>query len=195
MKKYISTNFIQVIKNLFNKATSAVLFNGSIGDWFRTTIGVRQGCLLSPTLFNIFLERIMTDALEDHEGTVSSGGRIITNLCFADDIDGLAGEEEELANVVKRLDKASTAYSMEISAEKTKLMTNNTSGINTEIKVNGQKLEIVTSFKYLGSLITDEGSKPEILSRIAQATAALTRLKPVWNDKSISLSSKIRLMH
>ena len=84
---------------------------------------------------------------------------------------------------------------MEISAEKTKLMTNNTSGINTEVKVNGQKLDTVTSFKYLGSVITDEGSEPEILSRIAQTTAALTRFKPVWNDRSISLSSKIRLVH
>ncbi|WP_419598379.1 hypothetical protein, partial [Thiolapillus sp.] len=64
---------------------------------------------------------------------------------LADDIDGLAGEEEELANLVERLDKASTAYGMEISAEKTRLMTNNTSGINTEIKVNGQKLETVTT--------------------------------------------------
>ena len=64
----------------------------------------------------------------------------------------------------------------EISAEKTELMTNNTSGISTEIKVNGQKLETVTSFKYLGSVITDYGSKPEILSRTAQTTAALTRL-------------------
>ena len=72
---------------------------------------------------------------------------------------------------------------MEISAEKTKLMTNNTSGINTEIEVNGQMLETVTSFKYLSSVISDEGSKPEILSRIAQTTAALTRLKPVWIDK------------
>ena len=72
---------------------------------------------------------------------------------------------------------------MEISAEKTKLMTHNTSGINTEIKVSGQRLETVTSFKYLGSVITDEGFKPEILSRIAQTTAALTRLKPIWNDK------------
>ena len=52
---------------------------------------------------------------------------------------------------------------MEISAEKTKLMTNNTGGINTEIEVSGQKLETVTSFNYLGSIITDEGSKPEIL--------------------------------
>ena len=83
---------------------------------------------------------------------------------------------------------------MNISAEKTKLMTNNTSGINTVIKMNGKKLETVTSFKYLGSVITDKGSKPEILSRIAQTTAALTRLKPVWIDKSISLCFKIRLM-
>ena len=100
----------------------------------------------------------MTDALEDHEGTVSIGGKTITNLRFADYIDGLAGEEQELANLVERLDKVSTAYSMEISAEKTKLMTNNTSGINTEIKVNGQKLETVTGFKYLGSVLSNEDS-------------------------------------
>ena len=142
VKKYnISANLIQVIKNLYNKATRAVFFNGRIGDWFRPTVEVRQGCLLATILFNIFLQRIMTDALQDHEGTVSIGGRTITNLRFADDIDGLAGEEGELANLVERLDKASTAYGMEISAEKTKLMTNNTSGINTEIKVNRQKLE------------------------------------------------------
>ena len=63
-------------------------------------------------------------------------------------------------------------------------MTNNTSGINKEFKVNGQKLETVTSFKYLGSFVSDDGSKPEILSRIAQTTAALTRLKLLWNDRS-----------
>ena len=107
----------------------------------------------------------MIDALEDHEGTVSIGGRIITNLCFADDINGLAGQEEELAKLVERLDKVSTAYGMEISTEKTKLITINTSGIKTEIKVNGQKFETVTNFKYLGSVITDEGSNPVVLSR------------------------------
>ena len=127
----------------------------------------RDICLLSSTLCNKFPERIKTDASEDHEGTVSIGGRTITNLCFVDDINGIAGEEEELAKLVVSLDKASTAHGMEISAEKTKLMTNNTSGINTEITVNGKKLETVTSFKYLGSFITDEVSKPEILSRIA----------------------------
>ena len=86
-----------------------------------------------------------------------------TSALLMNDIDGLAGEEEELANLVEHLNKASTAYGMEISAEKTKLVINNTSSINTEIEVNGQKLEKVTSFKYLGSVINDEGSKPEIL--------------------------------
>ena len=76
--------------------------------------------------------------------------RTITNPHFADDIDGLAVEEEVLANLVERLYKASTAYGMEISEENIKLMRNNTGGINTEIKVNGQKLETVTRFKYLG---------------------------------------------
>ena len=97
----------------------------------------------------------MTDALEDHEGTVSFRGRTITSLRFADDIDGLAGEEEEMTNLVERLDKTSTAYGMETSAEKTKLMTNNTSGISTKINLNGQELETVTNFKYLDSVITD----------------------------------------
>ena len=137
----------------------------------------------------------MTDTLGNHQCTVSIGGRTITNLRFADDIDGLAGDEQELANLVERLEKTSTSYGMEISAEKTKLITNNTQGIGTEVKVNGQRLETVKSFRYLGSIITDEGSKPEILARIGQTTAAaLTRLKPLWNDRNITVSSKIRLM-
>ena len=98
-------------------------------------------------------------------------------------------QEKDIASFRRQLKSR-----MENSAEKTKPMTNNTSGINKEIRVNGQELETVTSFKYLGSVITDEGSKSEILSRIEQTTAALTRLKLVWNDKNISLSSKTRLM-
>ena len=75
MKKHnISNNLIRVIRNLYDKATSAVFFNSSIGDWFRTTVGVRKGCLLSPTLLKIFLERIMADAIEDRGGTVSIEG-------------------------------------------------------------------------------------------------------------------------
>ena len=73
MLKYnISANLVRTIEHLYDKATSAVQMNGSIGEWFETTVGVRQGCLLSLTLFNIFLERIMSDALEEHDGMVSA---------------------------------------------------------------------------------------------------------------------------
>ena len=75
----------------------------------------------------------MTGAVQDYEGTVSIGGRTTTSLGFADDIDGLAGEEEELAKLVERLDKASIAYGMEISTEKSQVVTNNTSDINTDM--------------------------------------------------------------
>ncbi|XP_072025056.1 uncharacterized protein [Amphiura filiformis] len=83
---------------------------------------------------------------------------------------------------------------MEISAEKTKLMTNNHSGISGAVEISKQRLGTVTSFKYLGAMISDEGSKPEVLSRIAQTTGAMAKLKPLWNDKNISLGSKIKLM-
>ena len=136
----IKAKLIQVIENLYNKATGAGYLNGDVGDWSRATVGVRQGSLLSPTLFNIFLERTITDALEDHQGTVSIGGRTITNLRFADDIDGLALKEEELASLVDRLDTTSAAFGMEISGEKTKLMTNNANGISIDIRINGEKL-------------------------------------------------------
>ena len=115
MKYNIRANLIRVMKHLYDKFTSVVLFNSSKGDLFRTTIGVRQGCLLSPTLCNIFLERIVTDALEQNEGTVNIWGRADSNSRFSYDIDGLAWEEEALAKLVESLDKASTAYGMEIS--------------------------------------------------------------------------------
>ena len=167
MRKYnINASIIRAIENLYDKAQSAVLFNGSTGEWFRTTVGVRQGCLLSSTLFNIFLERIMCEALDDHEGSVSIGGRRITNFHFAADIVVNEEEEEEAGILIDRLDRSTTRYKMEIGPDKTKVMTNNPNGFQKEMK--GQRLEVVENFKYLGAIISNEGSKPEILSRIAQ---------------------------
>ena len=121
----------------------------------------------------------MNDAQENHKGTVSIGDRTITNLRFADDIDGLKGKEKELAALVDHLDKISSAFGMEISAEKSKLMTNNTDSIGIDIRVNGRKLNEVNSFKYMGAVVIDQGSTPELLSRIAQTTTTLARLKTI----------------
>ena len=195
MRKYnINASIIQVIENLYGKAQSAVLFNDSTGEWLRTTVEARQGCQLSPTLFNIFLERIMCEAFDDHECSVSIGGRLITNFRFADDIVVNAEGEEETGVLVDQLDTTTTRYTMEIGPDKTKVMINNPNGFQREIKIKGQRLEEVENFKYLGAIISKEGSKPEILSRIAQTTAALSRLKIIWRDKNISLASKVKLM-
>ena len=185
----------------------ACTFQEPIGGKFASLIGLRDEDMdintmittyntavtdtASEILFNIFLEQIMSDALEEHAGKVSIGGRNITNLRFADDIHALAEEEQVLEALVESLDKTGTRYKMEISAEKTKLTINNANGIQREIKVKEQKLDTVTSFKYLGAIVSDSGSKLEILSRIAQATAALTNMKPIWRDNNVSLGSKV----
>ena len=93
---YINLKLIESIQNLYSIAESAIYFDRKVGEWFQTTMVVRQGILLSPTLFKIMLEQIMNDVLYAHIGTVNIGGRIITNLRLADDIDGLIGSESEL---------------------------------------------------------------------------------------------------
>ena len=87
--------------------------------------------------FSIFLERIMSDALEEHDRKVSIGARNITNMQFADDIYALAEEEQKLEALIESLDKTCTKYKMRISAEKAKLMTNSADDIQREIKVQG----------------------------------------------------------
>ena len=115
-------------------------------------------------LSNICLELIMPDALEEHDNKVSIGGRNITSLRFADNIDALAEEEQELEALLKSFDKTCTSYKMEISAEKTKLMTNSADGIQRQIKKKGQTLGTVTSFKYFGAVVVSvDGSKTENL--------------------------------
>ena len=123
-KYNINASIIRAIEHMYDNAQSAVLFNGSTGECFRTTVGVRQGCLLSPTLFNIFLERIMCEALDDHEGIVSIGVRLITDFRFAYAI--VVNTEEETGVLVDRLDTTTTRYKMEIGPDK--VMTNNPNG-------------------------------------------------------------------
>ena len=101
MKKFnISQKLIYTIQQLYTKATSAVLAKDTIGKWFHVSVGLNQGCLPSPTLFKIILEQIKSIAQDYTTSPVSMGGRTITNLHFADDIDGLAGKEEKEARQI-----------------------------------------------------------------------------------------------
>lgn len=84
---------------LCEHTNSTVLMNNSLGDFFKMTVGVRHGCLLSPVLFNVYLENIMQDAVSDFNAPISIGGRPLCNLCFTDDIDLMGGSEAELQDV------------------------------------------------------------------------------------------------
>ena len=137
------------------------------------------------------------DALENHIGTVNIGGKIITNFFytrFTDDIDGLAGSESKLSNLIKKIDSTSRKYGMEINAMKTQIMTNSEGNFTSEIKINNDTLKIVEKFKYLGAIIDDKGSKSEIIAITGQTITALSKLNVIWYDKSLQLNLKIRLM-
>ena len=132
----------------------------------------------------------MDDALENHESTITINGGPIKKLRFADDIDGLAGSENELADLISRLDRSSRAYGMLISVKKEKAKDHgkyNPNGLSKEIKLNNTTLEAVNQFKYLGSIITHEGSRAEVRSRTSQAQSARAKLKTIWRDNNISL--------
>ena len=98
----------------------------------------------------------MSNVLEEHDENVSIGGRTITSLRFADDIDALTEKEQELEALLESLDKTCTMYKTGISAEK-KIMTNSANGNQREINIRSL-LETVTMFKYLGGIVSDEGS-------------------------------------
>ena len=113
-----------MITSLYQNSTSAMLFNSIQGQMFKTTVCVIQGCLLSPVLFNLFLEEIMAGIRDKHISTISIGGRNLSNIRFADDIDLIAGSNDELQIHTNKLSNSAIRYGMQISAEKSKIMIN-----------------------------------------------------------------------
>ena len=189
----IQKDLIDSIKALYDHASSAVLLNQQVGEAFRTTVGVRQGCLLSPTLFNLFLEKIMQETLHDHTTTISIGGRPICNLRFADDIDLMAGNNAEIQDLTNKLSERASAYGMEISTSKSKVMKNSTDSSPVIVTMAGEQLEEVRSFKYLGATLSKDGTcTEEIRARLTSALAAMTRLSRVWKSP-INFKTKFRL--
>ena len=179
MRNYnFDKDLIQVIQALYANSNSAVLRNNQLGELFRTTVGVCQGCQLLPVLFNIFLENIMQETFQDFNTTIYNCGRPIYNLCFADDINLMGGSENELQDLTTRLEEKARTYGMEVSSEKSKILVNST----------------VDSFKYLGSTLSKDGtSTNEIKIRIAVAMSAMPRLIIIWKSRDISFQTKLKL--
>uniref|UniRef100_A0A3B1JXQ2 ribonuclease H n=1 Tax=Astyanax mexicanus TaxID=7994 RepID=A0A3B1JXQ2_ASTMX len=192
----IEEGVVQMIQTLYHNASSAVLLNSQVGEFFRTTVGVRQGCLLSPVLFNLYLENIMREALEGHQTSISIGGRPVCNLHFADDIDLMGGSNQELQSLTDKLAGRAGAYGMEVSTDKSKVMVNSINNIcSANITMNGQQLDEVDTFKYLGSILSQDGRcTAEIKIRITITTSAMAGLRKTWQSKELSFNTKLKLI-
>jgi len=184
-----------LIQNLYGQAVSAVRVGADISDWFRQTVGVRQGCVLSPDLFNLFLEHVLGEALEAYRGGALINGRRVSNLCFADDIDLMGETVDEAQDVLHAVHQSSQRYGLEISKNKTKVLLVAKEPRQITIAIDSEKLEQVSHFKYLGTEVTEQNrTTTDLRCRTAQALAACSNLQVIWRNTAISLKTKLRLL-
>ena len=183
---------VQLLSSLYKNQKACVRIAGVLSDWFSIQKGVRQGCILSPYLFNIVSETVMRKALEDYRGGVVIGGRKITNLRYADDIVLLASSVAELQDLVDRVSSAGKEYNLQINATKTKTMALN--GDPIDINIDGVTIEQVHKFPYLGSMITDD-ARPEadLKQRLAIGSTIMAKLNPLWKSHALTIKTKINL--
>ena len=124
-------------------------------DWFQIGKGVHQGCILSPSLFNLYAKYIMRNSgLEEAQAGIKVAGRNINNLRYADDTTLMAESEEELKSLLMKLKEESEKVGLKLSIQKTKIMA---SRPITSWKIDGEIVETVTDFVFLGSKITAHG--------------------------------------
>ena len=189
---------INIIRDLYSKAKSCIRVNNNLTDWLETTIGVWQGCLLSPDLFNLFLENILAEAFEDCKKLgINVDGYKLKDLRFADDIALIAHSENDLQTLIERVHDVSKKYGMEISIPGTKAMIfSHEDQLQVNIKLDDTSLDQVNQFKYLGVTLTPSNdSTSEIKSRLLLVSTALGKLHKVWSDKDITLFTKLRLLN
>ena len=185
-------HLVNLLANLYKSQRASVRIAGVMSEWFSIRKGVRQGCVLSPYLFNIVSETVMRKALEGFQGGISIGGRKISNLRYADDIVLLASSIEELQELVSRISRIGKEYNLLINSSKTKAMA--LKGESVSIQIDGAEIEQVHKFPYLGSVITDDAmSEADFKHRLALGTAVMAKLKPLWNSHALTLKSKITM--
>ena len=183
---------IVLLQKLYTKQEATIRTEFGETDTINIGKGVRQGCILSPLLFNIYAENIMREALEDWDGGISIGGRMITNLRYADDTTLIAETKYDLIAIMERVKLASEKAGLYLNVGKTKVMMSEDQG---EMVVDGKHIEVVSHFIFLGSLITKDGfCEKEIRRRLAMGRSAMGGLTKIWKDRGITLRTKIRLV-
>ena len=190
----VPLHLIDLMRNLYHQQEAAVRTEHGDSEWFGVGKGVRQGCILSPYLFNIYAEHIIRKANLDQCGCgVRVGGRNVDNLRYADDTTLVASSKSGLVEMIERVKAESAKLGLRLNTSKTKIMT--TAG-ETDFKVEGQRLEVVQEFVFLGSLIKDDGScEREVRRRIALGRKAMTGLRPIMKDRGVPVATKLNLVN
>lgn len=195
-----SSHLVNLIKKLYASQQACVRLNVGKTEWFSVSKGVRQGCVISPHLFNIYCEVIMRKVLEADNSGVKIGGRIINNLRYADDIVLITESYEDAQTLLDQVNAVSSEFGLFLHPGKTKAMVLMSSNMEQgdqppELFVEDKSIEYVSNFCYLGfNLNNNVDDSQEIRRRIAIAKNACVSLTSVWKDRSLSRNLKLRLL-
>ena len=162
-------------------------------DWFQIGKGVLQGCILSPCLFNLYAEYIMRKSgLDEAEAGIKITGRNINNLRYADDTTLMAKSEEELKSLLMKVKEDSEEVGLKLNIQKAKIMA---SVLITSWQVDGETMETVTGFIFLGSKITADGDcSHEIKRPLLLGRKVMTNLDSILKSRDITLPTKVHLV-
>ena len=182
-----------LLRNLYTGQEATVRSGHGRTDWFQTGKGVRQGCILSPCLFNLYAEYIMRNArLEEAQAGIKTARRNIYNLRYADDTTLMAESKEKLNSLLIKVKEESEKVGLKINIQKTKTMA---SGPITSWQIDGEKVETVTDFILEGSRITTYGDcSSEIKRQLLLGRKVRTKLDSLLKSTDITLSTKVCLV-
>ena len=191
----LSKSFISksLIINLYAGQEATVRTGHGKTDWFQIKKGVRQGCILSPCLFNLYEKHITQNAgLDEAQAGIKIAGRNINNLRYADDTTLVAQSKEKLKSLLRKVKEESEKVGFKLNVQKTKIMA---SSSITSWAIDGETIETVRYFIFLGSKITADGDcSHENKIYLLLGRKAMTNLDSVFKSRDITLPTKVCLV-